>query len=234
MDLYDILSPFTMLLGVFFFVREMVLEFTVGWQSAPPLDTHQADDRPDSKDQSCPNNHPCDEDEATSVMAYQGEPWFASVNLWAWGLQSGAIVAGSLACFLRGDEFLNLASEWINVHPFWSGAIGLTCSLIALVLGAMRQTFIKLMSLVLALPMEDEDGRPFLGYLGGIPPFAWQYSPWFRSGSWMAVTAMSLICAYIGAELFSQALDGGFVLLFGLLLYIRWAISSLPSRFWVG
>ena len=73
-----------------------------------------------------------------------------------------------------------------------------------------------------------------LRYIGDVPPFIWQHSPWLRAGSWLVVTAMSLICAYIGAELFSQALDGGFVLLFGLLLYLRWAVSSLPSRFWVG
>ena len=57
--------------------------------------------------------------------------------------------------------------------------------IVALALGALRQGFIKVMSLVAALPMEDEDGRPYLRYLGDVPPFAWQYSPWFRAGSWL-------------------------------------------------
>ena len=181
-----------------------------------------------------PSDNPYIDDEAPSAHAYQGEPWFALVNLRSWGLQSTALGATFMAYLWRGDEFLSVASQWIGVHPFWSGSIGLACLMVALMLGAVRQVYIRLMSLALALPMEDEDGRPFLGYLGDVPPFAWQYSPWFRAGSWLAVTAMSLIYAYIGAELFSQALDGGFVLLFGLLLYLRWVVSSLPSRFWVG
>jgi hypothetical protein len=200
---------------------------------APP-DVPSTGGRPDLQDANDPNKNLHYEGTVTSSLAYQGEPWFTPVNLWSWGLQSGTVGLVFLAFLWRGDEFLGLASEWINAHPFWSGAIGLTCFPVALALGALRQAFIKLMSLALALPMEDEDGRPFLGYLGDVPPFAWQYSPWLRAGSWLAVTAMSLICAYIGAELFSQALDGGFVLLFGLLLYFRWAISSLPSHLWVG
>lgn len=133
----------------------------------------------------------------------------------------------------HGEELLTVVDEWIGQHPLWAGMISFVCLIVALVIGALRQMFIRLMSLTCAIPMEDDTGRRFFSYVGDVPPFLWQYSPWFRAGTWCVVTGTSLIYALVGMELISALIGERFDLVFVLLLVLRWVISSIPSQLWI-
>ncbi len=72
-----------------------------------------------------------------------------------------------------------------------------------------------------------------LSYLGDVLALGWQYSPWPRFLSWVFVAATSLIFAFVGGQLASIWMGADASITFSLLLIIRWAVSSIPARFWM-
>ncbi|MFQ5551175.1 MAG: hypothetical protein ACE5FJ_08065 [Gemmatimonadales bacterium] len=235
MGLFEILSPLAMLIGGFLllrFTQDILLGCVAWWRLVPLPDTHLVGAQ-NNLETEAPADEPDRDGDGTAAFIYQGEPWFSPANLWAFGLQSAAVGLVLLAYLWRGEELLIGVSRWVDAHPFWAGTVGVACLVVALVIGAVRQMFIRLMSLACALPVEDDTGRRFFAYIGDVPPLIWQYSGWFRAGTWCVVTATSLVFAFLGAELVSMLIGERFDIVFIILLFLRWAASSVPTRLWV-
>ena len=127
--------------------------------------------------------------------------------------------------------FAQLKRQVIQSQYIWL-TFAIIALLIALGLGAIRQSFIGLLSKSGAIPVINESGQPQFLYLGDAPPTTWQQSPWLRACTWALVTTISVFAALVGALVIDQWYAANrFIQIFLVILVIRWLISSIPRLF---
>lgn len=165
-----------------------------------------------------------------STFIYEKTPPLETVTVRAWILQSAILAVLALIYVDTGSRLLPLARELIHDYPVWFAVCATACYLLALAIGVFRQVSIYLMANAAALPVIDPKGRPAFSYIGDVPSWRWQYSPWIRAWTWTLVTTTSLCAAFIGSELISQRVDGSYFLVFTTLLLSRWVIAAIPRH----
>jgi hypothetical protein len=162
---------------------------------------------------------------------YTRPPLLETVRVRAFILEVLILAVCALVYFGLNLEPIGRLQDIVVELPLVSAVIATLAFLIALLVGAFRQISGFLLSRAAALPMIDEAGNPRFAYLGDVPPNSWQYSPWFRAGTWSLVSGCSLIGALIGAAALIQPMvDEFFVRAVIGLLVLRWLISWLPKH----
>lgn len=164
-----------------------------------------------------------------SDRMYLGAPLLETVRVRAW-LIEWFLAALVMAVLVEVEKAqLQAVDDFVLAHPFISASVALTLFVLALLIGAVRQAFARLLSRAAAIPVIDGFGRPRFSYIGDVPPPSWQHSPWFRAVTWIPVAGGSLIAAWIGALLLNHFIDVGVALASIALLALRWLISAAPS-----
>lgn len=166
---------------------------------------------------------------ASDVM-YQRAPYIETVTVRAFAIESLIVIICWLVFIDSGTTILHWSNEQIAAFPILSGGIAALCFVFALFVGAIRHSYRSLLSHAGALPVVDDRGRPKFAYIGDVPPFIWQYSPWYRAVTWVLVAAPSLVSALIGSRAADQLLEGAFTPTLVAALVLRWLISAIPNR----
>jgi hypothetical protein len=161
---------------------------------------------------------------------YQGAPILETVTVRAFAIESIIVIICGLVLIDSGTAVLYWFSEQIAAFPVLSGWVAALCFVFGLFVGAIRQLFGNLLSHAGALPVVDDRGRPKFSYIGNVPPYIWQYSPWCRAATWILVAAPSLVSALIGSFAANQLFGTAYVPGFLVILALRWLISSIPKR----
>ncbi len=165
-----------------------------------------------------------------SDKMYIGTPVLETVTVRAALLESLIVIFCGFMIFNWGVISLQWAHEKYVELPLTFIGVAALCFLVATVVGAIRQVHAFLLSQAGAIPAVDDHGRPKFLYLGDVPPFLWQYSPWFRAATWVLVAAQSLFSALIGSFAADQLIANAYVPGFLSVLAFRWLISSIPKR----
>jgi hypothetical protein len=171
---------------------------------------------------------------ASDFMYVNGPPQLNTVGIRAELLQYIATIFLTLLWFHPdADSFLWL-EEWVIASPFIWCTVAVIALVIALFLGAIRQTFIALLSRAGVIPCLDESGRPTFLYMGDVPHEKWLHTPWLRAISWVVVSLASVFAAVVGAILQEVwFMTDMFALTLVSILLIRWLISSIPRLFYL-
>ena len=165
-----------------------------------------------------------------SDTMYTGPPYFETVAVRTFFLESLIVIFCGFMIFNWGVISLQWLHEKYIAFPLTFIGLAALCFLAAFVVGAIRQINEFMLSQTGALPVVDDQGRPQFFYLGDVPPFLWQYSPWFRTATWALVTTSSLFSALLGSFAADQLIANAYVPGFLAILFLRWLISSIPKR----
>lgn len=163
-------------------------------------------------------------------FAYRRTPLFETVAIRAFALEFVAALLSGLIFYDSGTHILSWLNENAGAFPFWSALLLTICFVVALWGGAARQLFQGMLYTAGAIPAVDSQGRAILTYIGDVPPFAWQYSPWPRAGTWLIVSFTSLVGAFLASILLEPLLRVSIVPIATALLVLRWFLSSIPWR----
>jgi hypothetical protein len=166
---------------------------------------------------------------ASRQMFVDGPPALNTVDFRAYMLE----ITATLFCILMWANFDYGYAERLMEQVLNNQAISLIISVIALIfallIGVYRQLCMELLSKAGALPVLDEEGKPRFAYCGDVPHESWRHSPWHRAGSWLAVAALSLVGALLGAILIQSWFEVFiFEQAFIAIIFIRWLTSAIP------